>query len=125
MPIRNVINRPLVSELKSGFLKGKLVDGNNSWPPGQLPTTFLVSLFDEATKAIINGVSEQSILNTAGGTIATDGSWTYDIAPANSPIIGTGHREGHIAFFEWTWDNGNKAGDYEILFFVVNREKTT
>ena len=46
-------------------------------------------------------------------------------APADTGMVGTDNIERHRAVFKWTYDSGNKTGDFIINMRIRNMIKTT
>ena len=73
--------------------------------------TLTMTLALESTSAAINGrgPTPQNVLDANGGTVASDGTLTLRLQPADNSIIGTpldGTIEVHVIEFEWTWNDG-------------------
>jgi len=68
-----------------------------------------VSLFDLKTSSAINNRSAQSVIDANGGVVATDGTLTLRLQPADNVIIGNitvGDIQTHVLEFVWTWNDG-------------------
>lgn len=71
--------------------------------------TLTATLVDENTGDVINSRDAQSVLDANGGTVASDGTLTLRLQPADSAIVTTGDAgtiEGHILRLTWTWSDG-------------------
>lgn len=71
--------------------------------------TLTATLFDLRSSAAINSRSVQSVLDANGGAVATDGTLTLRLQPADNAIIGNvaaGDVQVHILEFVWTWSDG-------------------
>jgi hypothetical protein len=71
--------------------------------------TLAATLYDEATEAIINSRSAQSVLDANGGAVASNGTLTLRLQVEDSPISGTvstGAIEWHVLMLTWTWNDG-------------------
>jgi hypothetical protein len=109
------------AELKTYRIRGDLIDeAGDPLAPGNI-TSLTLRLFDENTKAIINGVDGISILNVDRGSVDGNGKFTLILRPDDSPILND-HllEEAHIAFIEWVFATGSKKGGIEIGFYVFN-----
>jgi hypothetical protein len=87
-------------------------------------TTLTLTLFDNATGSIINGRSNQDILNTNGVVVeGTSGKLTWTMSELDTTIGNTASfYESRIGQFVWTY-GGGKRGSHEILFTIRNLEK--
>ena len=71
--------------------------------------TLAATLYDETTKAIINGRNAQSVLDVNGGTVASNGALTLRLQPLDAVVLGsidTGEMEAHVLLIEWTYSDG-------------------
>jgi hypothetical protein len=71
--------------------------------------TLAATLYDETTKAIINGRNAQSVLDVNGGTVASNGALTLRLQPLDAVVVGsidTGEMEAHVLLIEWTYSDG-------------------
>lgn len=71
--------------------------------------TLTATLVDEATGDVINGRDAQSVLDANGGTVASDGTLTLRLQPADAAIVTAGDAgtiEAHILRLAWTWSDG-------------------
>lgn len=83
-------------------------------------TALVVWLRDVATGTVINSRSNQSLLNTNGGTFAA-GVFTWQMDPADHQLVGTSKvQELHEAVFLATWDGGAKARSWAVQWKVQN-----
>lgn len=83
--------------------------------------TIKLTLFAGTT--IINSRNAQSVLDANGGTLATDGTLTIALDPADQVIVDTmltaGQTETHVARLDWTWSDGStRTGRAEYTFKV-------
>lgn len=84
---------------------------------------FLVTLFDEATETVINGVDQQDRL----AQVAVDGSFTLKLNGEDNVIVdlagvGSGQVEKHILGLFWLWNDGiqDRTG-IQLVRFRVQR----
>ena len=84
---------------------------------------FLVTLFDEATETVINGVDQQDRL----AEVAADGSFTLKLNGEDNVIVdlagvGSGQIEKHILGLFWLWNDGiqDRTG-IQLVRFRVQR----
>ncbi len=73
--------------------------------------SLVATLYDESTSAIINSRNAVSVLDANGGTVASDGTLTLRLQPADSPIVtassvAVGEAETHVLRIDWTWSDG-------------------
>lgn len=84
---------------------------------------FLVTLFDEATETVINGVDQQDRL----AEVATDGSFTLKLNGEDNVIVdlagvGSGQVEKHIVAMYWLWNDGSQdRSGIQLVRFRVQR----
>lgn len=82
---------------------------------GFQPTTLTVSLYDYATKVVINGRNEQAL--TVASYIDANGILTFDFQPADSVFVDAANREElHILRFRTTWSSGTRVALFELPF---------
>lgn len=95
---------------------GNTIDANNL-------ASLTVTLYDDATNAVINSRNGQNILGANGGTIEVDNTVTMRLDPADNVIVGSASEdetENHVARFEYTYNDGQqvRTGSEERLFAV-------
>ena len=84
---------------------------------------FLVTLFDEATEAVINGVDQQDRL----AEVAADGSFTLKLNGEDNVIVdlagvGSGQVEKHVLAMYWLWNGGSQdRSGIQLVRFRVQR----
>ena len=90
-------------------------------------TTLTLTLYDEATGAIINSRDNQNVLNATGVSIDASGLLTWTMDPDDNAIVDTslapGRTELHVARFDFTWSGGGKTGRRLILVEVRQLDK--
>lgn len=93
---------------------------------GFKPETLTLTLYDAATKGVINTRTTVNVLDTNGGTVSAEGELEFELLPADNVIVTKSrsvHRERHIALFEFTWASGVRSGKHEVEFSVVDSLK--
>jgi hypothetical protein len=84
---------------------------------------FLVTLFDEATETVINGVDQQDRL----GEVEGDGSFTVKLNGDDNFIVdlagvGSGQVEKHVIAMYWLWNDGSQdRSGIQLVRFRVQR----
>lgn len=105
-----------------------LKDENGVVVPGSSLTTLTVTLFDTASRQIINSRNEQDAKNANQVTVNSSGVVTFSMLPADTIIVGNvkpGEKETHALHFRWTWSAGTKAGEHLVELLVVARDYVT
>ena len=78
-----------------------------------------LTLYDQATRAIINSRQAQDVLNANGTTIhATSGLLTCDLNAADNVFVGEKAKERHVALFKFTYST-TKTGIAQVFLDVV------
>lgn len=99
------------------------LDGVTPVPAASLATMTL-TLYSLHSQAVINARNAQNVLNANNVTIDANGVLTWEVQPADNPILDdTLAVERHRALFAWTWGGGSKAGKHEVDFEVRNLNK--
>lgn len=119
--------------------------------PAVSMTTLKLTLYDLATDAIINARNAVSVLNVNGGTLDSSGNFTMIFDIADNVILGSATAtrdladlvaargsqplplkakvrsqvETHVAFFEFTYAAGTRAGKHEVFVDVLNLNKVS
>lgn len=114
----------VVDQGESHNIVGTLSFGDTQFSKSQL-VTLLMTLYNLETAAIINSRDEVDILDAANCTVATDGTVTIRLQPADNTIVDTdnveeGSIETHVVRLEWTWNDGvtDRTGRQEMSFDV-------
>lgn len=73
--------------------------------------SLVATLYDESTSEIINSRNATSVLDANGGTVASDGTLTLRLQPADATIVASssvavGEAETHVLRIDWTWSDG-------------------
>lgn len=116
-----IVNQDESCDVEATFVD---MDGNAIDGAAILSLTATLEYIDpEGTSTIINGRSDQSILNTNGGTVDAGGELTLRLQAADNPIIntsGSGSNETHILSLEWTYSDGvlTRTGGHEYQILV-------
>ena len=113
----------IVQEGESLNVSGQLVDfaGDPILKAGLV--AFLVTLFDEATETVINGVDQQDRL----AQVESDGSFTLKLNGEDNVIVdlvgvGSGQVEKHIVAMYWLWNDGSQdRSGIQLVRFRVQR----
>lgn len=95
-------------------------DENGAAIPGASLTTLTLTLYETTTQQIINGRDAQNVLNANGVTVDSAGLLTWVMAPLDNQHLGLARPELHVALFEWTYDSGNKRGQHEVGFSIID-----
>lgn len=113
----------IVQEGESLNVSGQLVDfaGDPILKAGLV--AFLVTLFDEATETVINGVDQQDRLTE----VVADGSFTLKLNGEDNVIVdlagvGSGQVEKHLLAMYWLWNDGSQdRSGIQLVRFRVQR----
>lgn len=124
-----------VREQTSGIYWATLEDDEGNVLPGNVLSTFLLTLYViklDASIGIVNARNAQNILNANQVEVfnalqtRADG-FTYNVKwsflPADTTLVEVLPYERHIALFEWTWPRplpGNGSGKQELVLNVKN-----
>lgn len=101
-----------VNERCSGSLTGTVVDHEGEGlDPGDLATLTL-TIYEEVTSAVINGVENVNILNADRGELASGGALTVELEPDDQECVTAADVEAHLIQIAWTWPavSPTKAG---------------
>ncbi len=82
--------------------------------------TLTLSIADPATNAIINGVSQEDILNAGRGTVNASGQLTLVLGPGDTTVrqaAGAGTVKRSLVF-DFTYDSGDMTGRHQVDFFI-------
>ena len=113
----------IVQEGESLNVSGQLVDfgGDPILKAGLV--AFLVTLFEQATETVINGVDQQDRL----AQVDADGSFTLKLNGEDNVIvdvagIGSGQVEKHVLAMYWLWNDGSQdRSGIQLVRFRVQR----
>jgi len=97
--------KQLVDEGESAVITATLVDIGNAPIVKAAIQTLTLTLVNASDLSVINGRSNQDILDANDGTVAEDGTVTLKLGPADNPVVGTAEYgiEDHYATMRWTW----------------------
>ncbi len=116
-----------VREKCTAIYTATIEDENGAALAASSLTTLTLTLYDQASSAIINSRDAQDVLNAHNVVVSALGTLTWTMQPADNVIVGAdipiGGVEAHIALFQWTWSAGAKTGKYEIQIDVKQLEK--
>jgi hypothetical protein len=104
-------------------VSGQLVDFAGDPIPKAGLSSFLVTLFDETTEAVINSVDQQDRL----AQVAADGSFTLKLNGEDNVIVdlaavGSGKVEKHVLALYWLWNDGSQdRSKIQLIRFRVQR----
>lgn len=114
------------NEKTTGQYTSLIVDANNVAVPLAALNTLVLTLFDNASKAIINGRDGQSVLNASNVTVSAGGVLIWTIQPLDNVILDDSlDTELHVALFQWTFNGGLESGKHAIGLRVANFEKVS
>lgn len=123
MPPQATVFR-LIPEKSSAKLTGIIRDESGVAVPGASLTTWVLTIYDLETQAIINTVDHVNILNVGRGTVDGSGNFSVQFEPNDNPIITVSKTiERHVWLFEWTYQGGTRIGRQEMLVNVQNLSK--
>jgi len=117
-----------VDEQTSATYEGQLADDDGIPVSVDALLTLTLTLYDELTRAPINGRDAQDVLDTNGVTL-TDlgelgvGTLTWQLAPADTAVLDqTLGYERHVALFTYTFTDGSatRTRRHEVIFRVRN-----
>ena len=112
-----------VNELCSSKIKGVLKDENDNGIDTANVSALTVTLYDDVTEAIINSRDHLNILNVNGGSVDSQGNFSWLMSPSDNPILNDSlGTELHHALIEFTY-TGGKQGKKVVDIGVVNLVK--
>jgi hypothetical protein len=110
-----------VQERETTQFTATLKDETDAALPDTSLLTLTLTLRDCDTDTILNSRDGQNVLNANDVTVSTAGLLTWEMQPADSPIVTTTKdQELHEALFIWTWSGGSKTGRHVVRFLVEN-----
>ena len=108
-------------ERSSGRLSMVLRDENSAPVLKADVTSLTLTLYDQATRAIINSRRAQPVLDANDVTMgASDGLITWAVSPADMHCSSSGQPAVHIAQFTCRWAAGAKEHVWTVLFPLEN-----
>ena len=112
----------VVDEKATAVYSVVLKDENAVAVPLASLTSLILTYYDVATGAIINGRNAQNILNANNCTFgATNGTLTWTLQTTDTVNLSGVPFELHAALIKWQW--AGKVGTHTVNFFVRNVEK--
>jgi hypothetical protein len=116
-----------IDEKESGRYVALIVGNDGVTPlPGATLSTFVLSLYvvkADGTEAVVNGRTQQNILNANNVTVSAGGQVVWNVQVGDTTLVEAIPFERHIALFEWTWPAG--AGKHEVVLVVRNLRRVT
>lgn len=104
-----------------------LKDENGAAIPAASMNTLTLTLTDQATGAVINGRTNQSVLNVNGGTLDSSGNFAMTFGFADNPIVTAGSValgaiERHVALFKYTYNSSAGKEEHQVVIAVLRLE---
>jgi hydrogenase maturation factor len=120
--IGQYVGPDVLAEANSWQFTGVLRDDEEAAIPLSGVGTLTLTLYDKATAAVINSVTNVDIKNTGRGTIhATSGALAIHFLPEDTPItVSTLTEETHVALIKGTYNGGADKLNFEIVHRVRN-----
>lgn len=124
----------LINEQQSGVYQVTLLNQNKAPVAGSDIDSLTLTLYDTATRSIINNRNKQDVLNNNGVSLDGSGLLTWDVTPSDTAIVTPRAStiqtrvngdlvlgvEEHIALFVATWENGAKEFPFQFTINVIN-----
>lgn len=114
-----VIIEPPIDEQTTAKITATMKDETGALISSASVDTCTLTLYDKASKTVINSKTLTNILNANNGTWSTVGAFTLTLLPADNVMVGTSGFEKHVARILYTY-NTTKKGSEEIEFTVRN-----
>lgn len=85
-------------------------------------TTLTMTLYEYATKAILNERDAVDVLNANEGTVSAGGVFAFLLTKEDNVSVAAavGRREAHVLALDYTWDTPTKTARTEIIFDLTN-----
>jgi hypothetical protein len=113
---------PALTERTSAQYKAQLQDPTGAGVPASTLLTLALTLYDLATGTVINGRSQQNVLNANNVTVDASGNLVWAIQGADNSIVTASLAiETHIALFEASWATGECKHEVSLPVRNVNR----
>lgn len=113
-------------ELADYRITRRFVDTLGNAIPGAALSELSLTLYEDASKTILNNADHVNILNNGRGTVDNNGKLVILLEPADAPIIDDSVlEEWHVALVEWNYNNGLSTGRAELAFRVRNMALVT
>jgi hypothetical protein len=108
------------AERSSGVITATLNDETGAPVPLASMTALTLTLYDQATRGILNSRQNQNVLNANNVTMgAANGLVTWAVQPADQACV-SGKDETHVALFVAKWAAGAKEHAWEVRLVVDN-----
>lgn len=86
--------------------------------------TVTLTVYDAASKAIVNAIDHVNVKNTGRGALTAEGVLTLTLAPADTVLLlATTRVEPRRLLIQWTWAAGAKAKSHEVEWLVRKVEQ--
>lgn len=116
---------PFIAETKQNShhrLRAFLKDLDGLPIPGSEIDTLTLTLYDKATRAIINARDAQDVLQKNGVTVSEAGELIWMASPEDNPILSTTLlMERHVVLFEYSWGGDPDQTDHVKIYLDVQR----
>lgn len=114
------MNLPTINENVTAKFTATLKDEDGAAIGSSSLTTLRATLYDVKTGTVSGTRNKQNILNVNGGSVSAEGVLSLLLDPADTALTNqyAVSPEDHVLLIEWTYNNGNKAGNHECHFFV-------
>jgi len=111
-------NADYVNAGESAVVTATLYDTSGDALNKAAVSTLTLTLVDDG-RNVINSRDEQDVLDTNGGTLATDGTVTMILSPSDTAMVdGESDLERRYLQFAWTWSDGSNTLTGKEDFFV-------
>ena len=109
------------AERSSGVVEATLRDEAGAPVTAASVASLTLTLYDQATRAIINGRRAQNALNANNVTMGvSDGLVTWAVQPSDTTCVSGGNEEVHVALFTARWAGGAKEHSWMVLLPIEN-----
>lgn len=117
-------------ERSSGRLTCVLKDETGTPVPKASLISLTLTLYDQNTRAIVNGKRNANVLDQGGVTVgATDGLITWAVSPFDTMLLTSGGANGtHVAIFTAKWGTSGvtqREHSWMVMFPIENLPFTT
>lgn len=115
-----------MTELTTPDYEVTLLDKSDVAIPGSVLDSLVLTLYQEYTKAIVNGRDKQNVLQLNGVTVDEAGVLKWTLSKEDTAILDDRlYKEPHIALFEYTFPGvgGTEEAKHTVRFLVENFER--